>query len=203
MNLNQIKSWKQSTELKILESQALNAYLIGSRVYGTSLPTSDYDFLFILMGGKEDIKYIDGYNILTKSIDSYKDSIKEHSMLSLECCFSPNEFKLKETTKVEFALNKTKLLEATTKNSIKSFVRAKKEFESGNVYVGQKRIFHSLRVLNFAKQIVTNNKITDYSSANHLWEEIYTNPNQFFDSYTEWHTLHYNVLCKELEKLCK
>lgn len=56
--------------------------------------------------------------------------------------------------------------------SYTAFHKAKERIVDGEIYRGVKSLWHSIRILQFFKQIVLDGKITDFTSANPIWNMI-------------------------------
>lgn len=151
----------------------LNLYLYGSKVYGYKNPT-DLDYIAIV---KEDIKKIQ-YNLSNRDITVYSKKefsilVKEHNVLALETLFSSKEFILEKKLDLKLKIDQNKLRESFSQKSSHSWVKAKKKITvRDNLYIGQKSLFHSLRILDYAIQLAKYQKITNFQVSNHYWEKI-------------------------------
>jgi pentatricopeptide repeat protein len=68
-----------------------------------------------------------------------------------------------------------------------------------------KSLFHCLRLLVFGIQIATYGKITDYSEANHYWEDMWDKnivPSHKWEDYKAMYQPELNRLKSEFIKLC-
>lgn len=212
---------KYETELvNELESTTyLFAVARGSRVYGTyEKGVSDTDYLVVVPDSF--------YNLLSqypRHIFEYKDKfanvdyqfvcekdfiaqIEKHDIAALECIFSPT---LKGDSKgmyqEYFKLDKWKLRESVSAVCSNSWVKAKKKLTVEKDYdlrIGQKSLWHSMRIYMFAIQIAQTGKIYDYSCANDLWWEIKSAETPTWDYYKEKYQEKFNNLRSELVKLC-
>jgi len=154
-----------------------NIYLYGSRVYGTHNEDSDYDVILVganLVERTEKNLEIDGkrLNVHIITPDAFKRSLENHDIMNLECYFSPYWVRLQEKEQIKFILNKKKLAKNIIAQSFNSWRGGKHRLNEGDNYRGLKSIFHSLKMLIFAIQIMENGKITNYSAANYLHKEI-------------------------------
>jgi predicted nucleotidyltransferase len=159
---------------KIHPSRVFNVYIFGSRLYGTSSEESDWDIIMIAKNSVEALEIkSDELNIHIYTPDKFISDLKWHRINNLECIFSPDWAKLKEDIKFDtFKIDLIKLRHASSHLSISSWIKSKNKIESGEYYSGLKSLFHSLRILIFSIQIVKDKKITDYESANSIWEII-------------------------------
>jgi len=154
-----------------------NIYLYGSRIYGTSNEDSDYDIILIgasLLEHSEKNLKIDGkrLNVHIITPDVFKRGLENHDIMNLECYFSPDWARLQEKEQLKFVLNKKKLAKNIIAQSFNSWQGGKHRLNEGDNYRGLKSIFHSLKMLMFAIQILEHGKIIDYTSANYLHKEI-------------------------------
>jgi len=153
-------------------SRVFNVYLFGSRIYQNNSNSSDYDFIVVANNSVEAIEIKNGlFNIHIYTPDKFKADLEWHRIKNLECIWAPDWAKLKETIKYDFELNLVKLRHATSHISSRSWVKAKKKLEH-DYHSGVKSLFHSLRIPMFATQVATTGKITDFSSANFIWNKI-------------------------------
>lgn len=179
----------------------LNLYVYGSRVYGTFDYQSDYDFIMIADSDVNDREIRNGdLNIHIYNPDHFQDLIHAHKIFALECLFLPADKKFVDKHKFSFKLNKPILREEISSKSSNSWVKCKKKLEVENeAYIGKKSLFHSMRIVIFGIQLAKNGCISNYSEANHLWEQIKTFPDDWNALKTEFQPL-YNSLLTEFRK---
>jgi len=154
-----------------------NIYLYGSRVYGTARAESDYDIIMIashLLAHEEKRTTVNGVllNIHIITPDKFLADLKIHNIMNLECLFAPDWAKLQEKLVLPTDINIKKLVKNNLAQSYSSWQGGKRKIREYNIDKGVKSIFHSLRMLMFATQIVEQGKIADYSIANDLYSEI-------------------------------
>ncbi len=170
---------------KIDDSNVINAYMYGSRVYGTSTDKSDYDYVFILKK-RDNEQFSDRLiNINFFTDEGHQQRLDEHEISALECQFLNKEFILKETKKYKFKLDISKLRHSLSRKASNSWVKCKKKLTVEIDYdlnLGRKSMFHSFRILDYGIQIAKNEKIIDYSSCNDLFKKIM--------EYYDWETLY-------------
>ena len=158
---------------KLHPSRVFNVYLFGSRIYGNYNSSSDYDFIVVANNSVEAIEIKNGlFNIHVYTPNKFQEDLDWHRINNLECIFAPEWAKLKEDRKWELKFDSAKLRHATCHVSSNSWVKAKKKLLQGDYYQGIKSLFHSIRIPMFATQIATTGKITDFSCANFVWDEI-------------------------------
>ena len=181
---------------KLDDSNVINAYVYGSRVYGTARENSDYDFVFIVKK-RDNEQFSDNLiNINFFTDESHQQRLNEHEISALECQFLSPEFILKETKKYKFNLDIAKLRHSLSRKSSNSWVRCKKKLTVEQDYdlnLGRKSMFHSFRIINFGIQLATLGKIVKYNDANMIYNSIM--------KYEEWNTL-FDTFKKEYNEWC-
>ena len=153
-----------------------NIYLFGSRVYLNYKEDSDFDFIVVAcsMLEKQEFRH-DNYNIHVHTPDIFLDGLKEYQMQYLECIYAPSFAKLQERMiqpDKNFILKLDMLKYKGINQSFSAFHKAKERIIDGDLFRGVKSLWHSLRILQFFKQIIDNEKIIDFSSANIFWNMI-------------------------------
>lgn len=164
---------------------AINIYNYGSYVYGTYKEgISDKDFIIIVPDNcncEGQIKYKGAdYNIYKES--DWIKKLENNDIECLECEFLNNEFIVKKTKDYEFKLDKDLVRKNISSVASNSYVKCKKKLivkDSYNPRIAKKSLWHSLRLLDFGKQIMSANKIYDYSSANNLYNDIMSAPDDW------------------------
>ena len=154
-----------------------NIYLYGSRIYGTNREDSDYDVILVgaaLIEHTEISAKIDNaiLNIHIITPDKFKRDLESHNIMNLECYFSPEWARIQEKEQLKFVLNKKKLAKNIIAQSFNSWQGGKFKLNEGDIYRGLKSIFHSIKMLMFAIQIMEHGKIVDFTAANYLHKEI-------------------------------
>ena len=182
--------------LPVSNKSVKNIYLFGSRVYGNYHELSDFDYIVI----GDTLKYqeiVDGdINVHIFNNNLFQKNLEDYDMRAIECFMAPDFAKLKEDTKFKFKMNKKKFRESIFFQVNKNWRVGKKKFVDGDVYGGKKRVYHSIRILLFAIQLLKKNKIVDWEEANKHSESILN------DEHIEWdyYRLQYEVLKQSLEK---
>jgi hypothetical protein len=186
----------------LLDSNILNIYQFGSRVYGNNTEESDYDDI----------------NIQVFTIESFKNSLNNHDIVVLECLFLPDSNIYKKLWYdyqiVEWGnfkqLDKQKLRTSISTITSNSWVKGKKKLTVANdydKYLAIKSVFHSLRILDFGIQIATENKIYNYSSTNWLYYELVELSDKYerdelWDIIDNKYRSLYNSKSTEFKRLC-
>lgn len=191
-------------ELFIQENQLQGMIIVpyGSRVYGTNQPNSDYDFIAIsndsdARQSETEIRQKD-INVTIYKKSDFQNHLNDHKIFALESWFNPNGL-IKSNFKWELDL-KALRHEISAKSS-HSFVKAKKKIDvEKEYYIGQKSLFHSLRILNYGIQIASGVKELNFSAANDYWDEIF-NASEDWSYYKDKFQKVYNKLATEFRKL--
>lgn len=144
----------------------IRLYEYGSSVYRTRTINSDRDYIVVV---KSEEKF--SYNVRNEDSDYtvyseplFIDMIKEHDVHILECIFQSED----DRYLIHFDLDLEKLRRKFSAVASNSYVKCKKKIRDGEVYIGLKSLFHSLRILDFAIQIAKHGRIVNYSSVNVL-----------------------------------
>lgn len=156
-------------------SRVFNVYIFGSRVYKTSSNESDWDIIMVANNSVESTEIRRGlYNIHVYTPDKFKADLDWHRINNLECIYAPDWAKLKETIKYDdFVVEPKKIRHAISHISSNSWVKCKKKLTVDDDYhTGIKSLFHSIRIPMFAIQIMQHGRITDFSCANHIWDNL-------------------------------
>lgn len=196
-------------DFKLEDSDVLNIYPYGSRVYGTAHPYhSDYDFIIVVKDGIQDRDSLEStlhnLNATIYSESSFKEKIKQHTISVMECVSLPTPQLVKHSVTYPFDINLSTLRESISTKSSHSWVKAKKKFEvpqDRNVYIAKKSLFHSLRILDFGMQLAKEKRITDFHSCVNLWQEIISNPCEDWAPYKGIYQERFNNLSTEFRKL--
>jgi hypothetical protein len=167
---------------------------VGSRVYGTSGPDSDHDYVFVgIIATGRDIVFDYGCSITVFSEDAFRESFANQNVFALEAMFTPEQLRLPPfviqgwltttgnrgwldtTVDMGWKLDKPKLVANATEKSDSDFARAIRTWGDPKA---RKRLWHSLRVPMFAGQVLTHGRIIDYTAANDVFLEIMTDPSE-------------------------
>ena len=159
---------------RVHEKRIWNIYLYGSQVYGTNTMASDFDVLVIASSLYDHKEFHDGtYNVHLKTPDIFRDELWRYKMSALECVYAPEFAVVQEKNKYDdFVINPTCLQRQSLSESHNSWVRGKRMILDRDMHRGMKSLWHSLRILLFADQILNEGAIFDFSAANNHWERI-------------------------------
>ncbi len=185
----------------------------GSSVYQNKIP-EDYDFIIVTDNSYFQEAFEDNgikFEITNYSKEEFINKLKDHEISILECIFIKHKnFYISDTIKdviINFSLEKEKLRESCSQKSSNSYVKAKKKLiidEDYNVNVSLKSLWHSFRILDFAKQLATNSEI-DPLSVNNLYDEIVKD---YLMYRNDWDKLHekykplHNKVASEFKLIC-
>lgn len=156
------------------DSEVFALFRTGSRVYGTAHPHSDEDFIAVLTNekGQRDLIFRKNINIVVYTRSSFQGALDDQSLFAIEAMFLPPEHRLKEPRPpFTYKLDKRRLTDAVTEKSLLDYEKAKKTFKD-EPGPAKKKLFHSLRLLLFALQLIKTGRIEDYHEASLLWSEI-------------------------------
>lgn len=163
-----------------IKEPLIKIYPYGSRVYGTATSKSDYDFMAIAQSDDPNLDYTfecDNVSIHVVSEAFFIRKIKEQHISYLECIFQNEDDEYQKY----FELDKEQLRRSISAISSNSFVKCRKKINDGEVYIGKKSMFHSIRIIMFGIQIAENERIVDYSCANEYYKDV-----MYMDS---WHEI--------------
>lgn len=190
--------------LKIEEKDIICLFPYGSRVYGNYKSDSDFDFIVVSDAPsiKDNQEYRNGdINIHTWRKETYQKLLDEHKITALECYFLPDNLKIIEHFVPKFKLDKTKLRHEISAKTSNSYVKAKKKLTVENeTYIGQKSLFHALRIVDFGNQICLYGKIKDFSSSNDIFKEILKMSPEWTGLNQRWKPI-YNSMMSEFRQM--
>lgn len=155
----------------LVDPNVVSIYQFGSRVYGSHHENSDYDYIIIV----KDFFDSGDINIHVFSRIEFIMALERCDIQALECMFLNDKFILKQETKYNIAINKSRLRTSISTITSNSYVKCKKKLIVTGDYdlnVGLKSFFHSLRILDFGIQLATEQKIYNYGSMNYVYDDI-------------------------------
>lgn len=165
INLNEIQ---QYLDHKYPKNKGF--FVFGSHIYGTNGFKSDLDIL-VIEDSLNNQSVSNQYDLQFNSEDHFKTLLLQCEIKSLEGFFGPYS-----RLKIDLGPNPidwSNLRSSISQKASHSFVKAKKKIEVENdFYVGQKSLFHSLRILEMGIQLAKTQKISDFSQSNHYLENI-------------------------------
>ncbi len=138
---------------------------VGSRVYGTAGPGSDYDFLVVLhdRAARHDLLWGPGTNLVVHGAESHASALANQSIFALEAHFAPPAHQLKAAAPpFAYVRDRNKLRAAAAERAESDWRKAEKVFPDDPL-AARKRAVHALRVLAFAAQIARAGRIEDFT----------------------------------------
>jgi len=162
MNINNIIEG-----LNLEPEKVVNIYCYGSKVYGTSNENSDDDYIIVYKQKEfklDSIHNLDNtINATIYSPSGFKNDLYYHHISCLECLWlEPEMCYINEDYLSGFKVDKFNLRKSLSETASNSFVKAKKKIQQGDFYIGQKSLFHSIRIFDFGIQIMEKGRIYDY-----------------------------------------
>jgi len=188
------------------DSQVIEAYMYGSRVYGTARKDSDWDFIVVLADNEFTVEQFSDnlINVNFFGFRSHHQRIGECEPSAMECCYLEDKFILKRDYPVYYKMVNPvlqKLRHSFSAKSSNSWVKAKKKLTVPADYndsVGKKSLWHAMRIIDFGAQIATQGRIVDYGSCNWFYNEVMycKDWSEMFEKYKK----RYNEMCTEFRK---
>jgi hypothetical protein len=156
------------------DEEVLNVYGFGSRVYGTALPTSDWDFAVVVDTYEGDtIKEVNNVGVSIFSWNEILQMSQKHHFQFLLLYYCPPEHRIRERRPLPFELNLMALRKAILRKCGSSMNRAHAYFvREHDYYRGKKMLSHSIRYFLYAEQIMASGRITDFSAGNQYYFEM-------------------------------
>lgn len=153
------------------EKDIYDIILVGSRLYRCHNKDSDYDVIVINKNitGQTLNKSI--YNITCFTKESFQESLDNQKMVALEVFFAEHLTYKYKNIPFKYVLNKKLLIENTTKNIEETISKSKKLFTE-NPKLAKKKIFHAIKVNAFKEQILSNDKIYNFTEYNELFNNF-------------------------------
>lgn len=162
-------------EFKIHPLRVHNIYLYGSRCYGTYNENSDYDFIVVANNSVENLECTHGdFNFHIQTPTYFQSRLDWNDPKDFECLLWSEDNPILEKKEFNMEVVKPKLRHSVSHISSNSWVKGRKKIEQGDFYIGQKSVFHSLRIPMYGIQILKDGEITDWECANKYWEDIQT-----------------------------
>jgi len=165
-------------KLKIPAADVLNAYVIGSRLWGTATSQSDFDLVVVAASwppSKPQTVHNGMFDAKVLSLANFEERLQQHEFEELKCCWLPEAFVLKETVPavqlLKGGIDRVKLRHIVTERTEKDLAKAAKFIEKDKKYEGGKILLHALRLNVLGTQLAREGRITDYRAINPLLEE--------------------------------
>lgn len=151
-----------------------NVTIFGSRVYGTYTRSSDWDVIMIANNSVENLEIKNEiFNIHIYTPDRFQRDLSWHRLTNLECIYAPEKYVIKKDINFDnFQIINKKLRHSIIHTSNQSWMKFQNKFNSGDYHIALKSSFHSMRIILFGLQILKQGRVTDFSSANYIWNKL-------------------------------
>eukprot|EP01130_Rhizamoeba_saxonica_P009076 TRINITY_DN3684_c0_g1_i2.p1 TRINITY_DN3684_c0_g1~~TRINITY_DN3684_c0_g1_i2.p1 ORF type:complete len:179 (+),score=26.45 TRINITY_DN3684_c0_g1_i2:2-538(+) len=144
-----------------------NIYIIGSRVYGTSTPSSDWDYVALIDAPMTTQHQVhDGIqlefdmfedelmDITFIPIQRFQQLLQEHRQQALQVIFLPHQYRIVELYPISFSLDPAMLFRTIQWESKRRMSRVSHTLKRKGFVKAKKEIIHSIRYVLFAIQIM-------------------------------------------------
>lgn len=121
-------------------------FLTGSQLYGLSNENSDYDYLVLIENTSIPYPHLTNPDITVMPLSSFKESLQTHDLKALEVYYSNVEY-FRKNYSIDHSINKSKLRRSVSSTVSNSHVKSKKKIRDGEVYIGVKSYWHTIRIL--------------------------------------------------------
>lgn len=187
--------------INLLPTPACNVYTYGSRVYGTQTEQSDEDYIVISDDLALKTLSLPGRDLHVYTPSEFSKAIEDHEIWALESLNLPPTLK-HETIPFYYQLDLRLLRTEISSKSSNSWVKAKKKIEKEkDFYLGEKSLWHSLRIIDFGIQLARSGKITDFQSMNSLYPLIVNQHKAWAQLQLEFKSI-FNQKHSEFKKNC-
>lgn len=179
----------------------LNIYPYGSRVYGTADRESDTDLILVADFAHEQETQAKwpGIDLTIWTAAEFQRLLSEHDPSALECWYLPAEMAIR-SREFEFKLDLGKLRRSFSAKASNSWVKAKKKIDvHGDLRLGRKSLFHSLRILGFGLQIARFGRLLHYDEENSVWRTVMEQGFTSWQPYKDHWQKYYNSLHSEFK----
>lgn len=178
-------------------------FQVGSHLYKTNHSNSDNDYIVIGSSVNQECTAI-GLNGRTDhqylTAATFQEMLDAHDIKALEVFFFANNAVQLNLNGFKFKINHTKLRDSISATSSNSWVKCKKKLADGEFYIGQKSLFHSIRILMFGISIAKTGRIEDYSCANMVYTDVVVGDKRDWAQIKEKYQPIYNNLKSEFKK---
>lgn len=146
-------------------------FMYGSRVYGTFREDSDYDYIIVTDDAWVEARLDGNDNLQVVSSAKFESDLANHEVYAIECLFLPPKYVLKgRCPRTTIVPEKIRVKFAHTASNSWSKFKKKIDVED-DVLSGIKSLFHSIRLLSFATDIIGYGNIK-YEALVHVWKNI-------------------------------
>lgn len=153
----------------------LYAVRMGSWVYGVAREDSDTDFVAVVEGPLRDkLLFGHDYNVTLYTPAEFQGALDEHSLYALEALMAPPEHRLIDARWV-WVRDSHRLLERALEKSGDDWAKGVKLL-ADDPAKAVKKIWHSLRLLLFARQLLERGRIDDFEIGIEVHLDLVTSP---------------------------
>lgn len=155
------------------EEDTASVYVVGSHLWGTCHPRSDWDLVVVVNSSARSSNRIKTpqnahkgrFDAWLLSTEEYGALVKEHSLQVLVTLWVPGPMKIKETRDAQslFRYSHDTLVGSSEKMYERDLRVAEKKYRKGDVRGGSRTLQHCLRCLLFATQVKQHGRIVDYA----------------------------------------
>ena len=162
------------------DSSVLNAYTVGSHLWGTCHKNSDWDMVVVLdkLSSPKPLNlHRSNLEVFILSKDQYSEFIRTHSMQVLITVWLPENCILREkiNPRALFRLSQPALIASLEHTKERDLRIAEKHFQKNDTKQAKKVLLHCIRYLDLGAQISSMGAICDYTLANEYRETILGN----------------------------
>jgi len=153
------------SSLSIDVGKVLNVYLIGSRIWNTARPDSDFDLIVVVKNGYNCEHSLHGKNVdaTVMSINEFKARVGRMEFLETICTYLPAEHKLLENIVISpINVDVIAWKKIINYRISRDLAYANKNESKGKLKRAYKTRFHALMTLALGIQLIKNGKITDF-----------------------------------------
>lgn len=163
---------------KLMKERSIRTIIeFGSKVYGTNTKKSDTDYIIIVDTNRDIVNPYITYgdkDCHFCTVQEWEQMCAIHDIRCIEAYFTDNKHYLKGE-RDNIALDYRLIRIEVSRVASNSWVKCKKKLtieEDYNPYIAKKSLFHSLRILEFGRQIMKFGGIYDFTKANIYFDEI-------------------------------
>mgnify|MGYP000901063296 CR=1 FL=1 len=184
-----------------LDNSAIrNIYLYGSRVYGTNHQNSDFDVRIVADINTPERSVNSGnYQIKIYSLNRFQEGIAKNEFPFVEFQFFPEWAKIRETSPYMAPIVNQRVKYSAIDYLNYHLELIKRGFNnSKDLYVLSKNLFHAIRVLVFAGELISTGTIADITIAKPYYDDIFRHN---FQSYEQMIAVYGDLIEKLKKKL--
>jgi predicted nucleotidyltransferase len=162
------------SRLKLEDSKVLNVYVMGSRLWGTARPSSDWDLIIVhedsAVAARRSLHHGD-IDAIALHRDEYIAQIREHHFLELATLWVPPSLVWREKLDPRRVLRSSvvdvaKLVAAVEEESARDWTMARKFAEKGDAHRATRVLSHTIRMLVLACGVVRDGAIAAWDAGN-------------------------------------